>query len=147
MANSTALLITGEPHQDPYADDQAVDLESLEGLGTVEGVILHLDGDADLALLKEDLPSFKVIVIDFPNFADGRGFSLARALRQAGYNGWLRAKGHLIPDQIRHLAASGFDDLILSDDLAKRMPPIHWQDAAANALPNYQAQVFEERSP
>jgi uncharacterized protein (DUF934 family) len=98
-------------------------------------------------LLKEDLPTFKVIAIDFPNFADGRGFSLARALRQAGYNGWLRAKGHLIPDQIRHLAASGFDDLILSDDLAKRMPPIHWQDAAANALPNYQAQVFEERSP
>ena len=141
MTTATTLLMTGEPHRDPYAGYTLIGYADLGNDGQVEGKMLHLDGDVDLALIKDWLLSFDVIVIDFPNFADGRGFSLARALRQAGYNGWLRASGHLIPDQIRHLAATGFDDLTLPDDLAQRMPPLHWQNAAANALPNYQAHL------
>jgi uncharacterized protein (DUF934 family) len=36
------------------------------------------------------------VVITFPNFADGRGFTLARLLRLRGYSGALRAKGPII---------------------------------------------------
>ena len=39
------------------------------------------------------------VVITFPNFADGRGFTLARSLRLRGYTGILRAKGPIISDQ------------------------------------------------
>src|SRR5579872_7524737 len=46
------------------------------------------------------LPHLALIAIEFPKFRDGRGFSLARALReQHGFDGEIRAIGHLLPDQ------------------------------------------------
>ena len=40
-----------------------------------------------------------LIEIAFPAFADGRGFSLARLIRRAGFKGELRASGRLLADQ------------------------------------------------
>jgi len=55
------------------------------------------------------------LVLEFGAFRDGRGFSLAAALRADGYRGRLVAAGRLIPDQARHLARSGFDALVLPE--------------------------------
>ncbi len=56
------------------------------------------------------------IAISFPTFADGRGFSLARLLRERhGFKGELRAIGHLIPDQGQFLLRSGFDTVDIAD--------------------------------
>ena len=56
------------------------------------------------------------IAISFPTFADGRGFSLARLLRERhGCKGELRAIGHLIPDQGQFLLRSGFDTVDIAD--------------------------------
>jgi len=56
------------------------------------------------------------IAISFPTFADGRGFSLARLLRERhGFKGELRAIGHLIPDQGQFLLRSGFDTVEIAD--------------------------------
>lgn len=49
-----------------------------------------------------------LIAIDFPNFNDGRGYSLARRLRAAGYDGELRAVGEILRDQAFYLARCGF---------------------------------------
>ena len=54
------------------------------------------------------------LVLVFNTFRDGRGFSLASALRAGGYDGQLIAAGAILPDQARHLARSGFDAVELS---------------------------------
>lgn len=53
------------------------------------------------------------LVLEFPAFRDGRGFSLASVLRERGYQGRLVADGNLLPDQVRHLRRSGFDAVVL----------------------------------
>lgn len=80
-----------------------------------------------------------LIRIVFPGMADGRGFSIARRLRQLGYHGRLRAVGHLIPDQLRAALRVGFDELEISDAQAARQPESQWQ--GVKLTPSYQNRV------
>jgi uncharacterized protein (DUF934 family) len=73
------------------------------------------------------------IAIAFPAFTDGRGFSLARALRQAGYGGRLRAVGELIPDQFAFALDCGFDEIEISAERLARQPVEQWL-AARDAI-------------
>ena len=66
------------------------------------------------------------IRIDFPNFSDGRGFTIARVLRARGYKGRLRARGHLIADQYAMARRVGFDEVEIPDALAARQPEASW---------------------
>lgn len=66
------------------------------------------------------LPRAALIRVVFPSFADGRGFSLGRRLRDLGYRGRLRAHGPLIPDQRVHLRACGFDELEIGAEVLAR---------------------------
>ena len=51
-----------------------------------------------------------MIAIDFPKFTDGRGYSIARLLRERyGYRGELRAIGDIQRDQLYYLRQVGFD--------------------------------------
>ncbi len=83
--------------------------------GTPLGVIL---GPADDPfVLKDDLAKLSLIAIGFPHFTDGRGYSIARQLRQRlGYTGALRAVGDVLRDQIFFYARVGFDSFALRDD-------------------------------
>jgi uncharacterized protein (DUF934 family) len=87
---------------------------------------IDLPPDADLSLLKDNLNKFKIIRIDFPTFADGRGFTLGKLIRIRGFIGHLRAKGHIISDQYAMLRRSGFDDVEISQELAERQPEGEW---------------------
>ena len=82
----------------------------------------------------EDLPAdfagIGLIRIAFPSFSDGRGFTLARSLRGAGYAGRLRAAGHVISDQYALARRSGFDEVEISEELAERQPADQWQARA-----------------
>jgi len=62
------------------------------------------------------LDTLALIVINFPVFTDGRGFSYARSLREQGYNGELRAGGHFIRDQLTYLRRCGFNAFQMADD-------------------------------
>ena len=83
--------------------------------GTPVGVIL---GPADDPfVLKDDLAKLSLIAVRFPHFTDGRGYSIARQLRQRlGYTGALRAVGDVLRDQLFLLARCGFDTFALRDD-------------------------------
>ena len=72
------------------------------------------------------LDHLTLIRVDFPNFADGRGFTIARQLRLMGYEGELWAKGHVISDQYAMARRAGFDAVEISDDLAERQPEAEW---------------------
>jgi uncharacterized protein (DUF934 family) len=70
----------------------------------------------DPALLAADVTVLPVIAVDFPRFADGRGYSIARLLRDRfGYAGELRAVGDIARDQLYFLHQAGFDAFVLRD--------------------------------
>jgi uncharacterized protein (DUF934 family) len=57
-----------------------------------------------------DLGRFAAIAVHFPKFQDGRGFSIARLLRERfGYKGELRAVGHITRDHLFYMEGCGFD--------------------------------------
>jgi uncharacterized protein (DUF934 family) len=75
--------------------------------------------------------------IEFPSFADGRGFSLAAQLRRAGFDGLLRARGHLISDQYPMAVRSGFDEVEISNALLARQPVELWAEALRRVESTY----------
>ena len=77
---------------------------------------LWLATDQEPHAAASDLPRFGVIAVRFGEFTDGRGYSLARTLRERhGYRGELRAIGDVRRDQLYYLASCGFDAFVLSD--------------------------------
>ncbi len=75
------------------------------------GVVLHSDGDPADITHRDELP---LIAIDFPKFADGRGYSHARLLRERyGYQGELRAVGNVLRDQLFYMLRCGIDSFAL----------------------------------
>jgi uncharacterized protein (DUF934 family) len=60
--------------------------------------------------LQNEVEKFSVIAVDFPKFADGRGYSIAYHLRaRLGYRGELRAIGDVLRDQLFYMRRVGFD--------------------------------------
>lgn len=84
------------------------------------------------------LDGLSLIAIAFPGFGDGRGFSIAKSLRNAGYRGTLRAVGPLIADQFAYALACGFDEVELPEASAKRQPIEIWLAAARAIRATYQ---------
>ena len=104
-------------------------------------VALDVSSDTDPDELIDRLGSAEMVRVDFPSFADGRGFTIARTLRLKGYTGRLRAKGHVLADQYAMARRSGFDEVEIDQDLASRQPEDQWL-ARANWLDNnYQARL------
>ena len=104
-------------------------------------VSLDVASDADPATLTNRLVRVEKIRGGFPSFADGRGFTIARQLRLAGYSGRLRAKGHVISDQYAMARRSGFDEVEISDALAARQPAAEWLFRADWQANDYQARM------
>lgn len=76
-----------------------------------------LNGDASPELFSEQLAKAPVIAIHFAAFADGRGFSLARILREdCDFTGELQAAGHYMQDQLYYLKRCGFNAFAVADD-------------------------------
>lgn len=88
--------------------------------------------------LRPFLDQVVLIAIEFPSFADGRGFSLAKALRESGFRGQLRAVGPLIADQFAYALACGFDEVEIPADVAARQTVEVWQAAASAYRATYQ---------
>lgn len=103
---------------------------------------VRLESDEDARALIPFLDRLKLIEVAFPKFRDGRGYSSARILREAGYTGELRAQGDVLVDQIGYLKRCGFDSFAPEKSLnpadveaARSRWPEHYQGAADGAVP------------
>jgi len=77
---------------------------------------LVLEPTDDPATLAERLPGLKLIAVNFPKYGDGRGYSIARLLRERyGYRGELRAVGVVARDHLQQMAQCGFDSFLLRE--------------------------------
>lgn len=70
---------------------------------------VRLEPGDDARDLIPHLARLQLIEVNFPVFGDGRGYSAARILREAGYQGELRAVGDVLVDQLAYLRRCGFD--------------------------------------
>ncbi|MCM2130707.1 DUF934 domain-containing protein [Larsenimonas rhizosphaerae] len=67
--------------------------------------------------LLDALKTTHLIAIDFPAFTDGRGYTLARLLRErAGYTDEICAIGDVLVDQLYYMRRCGFDSFDLRED-------------------------------
>lgn len=92
---------------DEALEQPAVTLDSFLTQSNATAVLLEPDEDA--RLLIPHLDRIALVEVAFPKFRDGRGYSSARILREAGYTGELRAQGDILVDQIAYLRRCGFD--------------------------------------
>lgn len=92
---------------DEPVSDPAVTVDNFGEQTNAAAVRLEPGDDArDLLPFLERL---RLVEVNFPAFTDGRGYSAARILREAGYDGELRAVGAVFVDQLAHLRRCGFD--------------------------------------
>jgi uncharacterized protein (DUF934 family) len=108
-----------------------------DGVNTV----LDLPSDANPDEIAQQLDGIEMVRVDFPSFADGRGFTIARVLRLAGYTGRLRAKGHVLADQYAMARRCGFDEVEINEKLATRQPEDQWKFRADWQAHDYQARM------
>ncbi|MHA3978156.1 DUF934 domain-containing protein [Halovulum sp. GXIMD14794] len=101
---------------------------------------VRLEVDSDPADLVPWFDTMSMIVVPFPKSADGRGFSLAKRLRQLGYAGTIRAEGHVLVDQFRAALRVGIDQVAIPDDQAARNPEGQW--LAVPHFDGYQTRLF-----
>ncbi len=109
-------------------------------------LMLELVGHDEIDDVKDSLNQFSHISIYFKEFKDGRGYSLARLLRDRfDYKGQLRATGDITYDQLLYLSRCGFDAFELRSDqstenIAKAFVEFsdHYQAAADETVPVYE---------
>ena len=125
--NASSILVAFEHLQATLAGN---------GRGRRIGVLLA--NTIKLDTLLPFLADVELAVIAFPAYSDGRGFSLAKQMRNAGFKGILRASGPLIADQFAYALACGFDEIELPEAQAARQPIEHWLCAAEAISHTYQ---------
>ncbi|WP_062115628.1 DUF934 domain-containing protein [Aureimonas sp. AU40] len=107
---------------------------------------LSVAGDTPVCAIEPYFAQVELIAVRFPSFSDGRGFSLAKRLRRAGFTGRLRASGPLIADQFAEALACGFDEVWLPDAMAERQPLEQWMKAKDIVHDHYQTGYGEDQS-
>lgn len=76
-----------------------------------------LDSHEEPEAIAEYVNDVPVIGVNFPKFSDGRGYSIARLLRERfGFRNELRAVGDVLLDQLFYMKRCGFDAYALRDD-------------------------------
>lgn len=135
-----SILVTDTGFKEDDWTSDFITLDALAANDCAPVVALDLASDADPDALSDRLDAIDLIRVDFPSFADGRGFTIARRLRLMGFQGRLRAKGHVIADQYAMARRSGFDEVEIDEALAHRQPEDQWLARA-----NWQAHDYQSR--
>jgi len=92
---------------DEVHDEPSVTLDAF--LGQTNATAVRIESGEDARALLPYLDRLSLVEVSFPKFRDGRGYSSARILREAGYTGELRAQGDVLVDQIPLMRRCGFD--------------------------------------
>lgn len=118
----------------------AVTLESFAGQSNATAV--RIEPGEDARELLPHIGQVALVEINFPVFGDGRGYSAARILREAGYTGELRAVGDVAVDQLSHMVRCGFDSFLPDKPLDKAAV-----DAALGRFPNFYQKAADASRP
>ena len=125
---------------DAPADEPAVSLDGFLEQDNASSV--RIEAGEDVEQLIPHLDRLRLIEIDFPKFRDGRGFSTARILREAGYTGEIKATGDVLVDLVFFMRRCGFDSFapdapMKREDVEATMNryPYVYQEAADDAVP------------
>ena len=109
-------------------------------------IAVWLASDQSPKLLGDDIAKLPLIAVDFPGFADGRGFTYGRELReQHSFTGELRAIGEFMRDQLAYLSRCGFNSFALQNsDLTAALASlknfsVHYQVSIDNPQPLFRA--------
>jgi uncharacterized protein (DUF934 family) len=81
----------------------------VEFAGETNATAVRIEPGDDARALLPHLGQLSLVEVTFPAFRDGRGYSAARILREAGYTGELRAAGDVLVDQVPLMRRCGFD--------------------------------------
>lgn len=112
--------------------------DALAGNGRGRRIGLAIANTVKLTEIEQHLAEIDLVSIAFPSYGDGRGFSIAKQLRHAGFKGTLRASGPLIADQFAYALACGFDEIEVPVAHAARQPVEQWLKAATSISQTYQ---------
>ena len=118
----------GDDTQEP-----AVTVEAFTGQSNATAV--RIEPGEDARDLLPHLDRLSLVEVNFPAYGDGRGYSAARILREAGYAGELRAVGDVLVDQIVAMRRCGFDSFHPAKPL---------DDAAVERALNRYADVYQK---
>ena len=128
-----------------FRDDEAVDHPAVtvdSFLDQSNAAAVRIEPGDDARALIPHLGQIHLVEVNFPAFTDGRGYSAARILREAGYAGELRAVGDVLVDQISAMRRCGFDAFVpdkpvdaADAEAALARWPHAYQPAADEAVP------------
>ncbi|WP_375270188.1 DUF934 domain-containing protein [Sphingomonas sp.] len=126
---------------DEVREEPAVTLDSFL-VDQSNATAVRIEPGDDARALLPSLDRIALIEVSYPSFRDGRGYSVARILREAGYTGELRAAGDVLVDQIPLMRRCGFDSFapeapIDGETLRRALDryDYHYQKAADASVP------------
>lgn len=111
----------------PLAETEAIELQKEGGRNYHLRLRAENGWQSFQSFRQANYPLPAAISVVFDVYGDGRGFSLARDLRDIfGFQGHLRAEGPMLPDQQIYLAECGFDTLEVTTAHYARHGIVHW---------------------
>lgn len=125
--DSYRVLANEEPV--PQQGDVFVSLAQLESCWNEEEGALQrkgktgvwVSGETEPELLRPYLSSLDAVALEIPRYTDGRAYSTARLLRRRfGFDGEIRAVGHVLRDQLSYLERCGVDAFVLAPGQSER---------------------------
>ena len=105
------------PEQQPALVPVDLWLENEQQFAGRHDIGVWFDSHDEPEMLDGKVDELPLIAVNFPRFVDGRGYSIARLLRERfGYEGELRAIGDVLLDQLQFMKRCGFDSFLLRAD-------------------------------
>ena len=118
---------------DEPVTDPAVTVDAF--LGQSNAVAVRIEPGDETRDLLPHLERIRLVEVNFPIFQDGRGYSAARILREAGYLGEMRAVGEVLVDQLAFMRRCGFDAFAPAHPLDEADAEQHWHAGRMSIRP------------
>ncbi|HWU48794.1 MAG TPA: DUF934 domain-containing protein [Asticcacaulis sp.] len=130
LVNRAGETLTGDEIETLDFDRAVEELDGLNGSYAVA-----IQPGQDVRALLPFIDHIARFDIAFPGYRDGRGYSSARILREAGFTGAIRAVGDVLRDQLFYMLRCGFDEFLIKD----AAPPEAIRAAAQRYATTYQS--------
>lgn len=121
VIENTISVLDKESTLDAVTDNTLVPLalflDNAEACLGYSNTGVWIDSDEGPEALEAYLDKLSIIGVNFPKFADGRGYSYARLLRERfAFKGEIRAIGDVLHDQLYYMSRCGFDAFAIRED-------------------------------